>query len=112
MELVVLKDILIIFALSTVVNLVFRKLKVPTIVGYLLTGVVAGPHLLKLIHTESQIELMAEIGVILLLFSIGMEFSLKHLMRIRRVVFLGGFAQVVLTAGAYIVASQFFEKNR
>lgn len=111
MELVVLKDILIIFALSTVVNLVFTKLKVPTIVGYLLTGVVAGPHLLKLIHTESQIELMAEIGVILLLFSIGMEFSLKHLMRIRRVVFLGGFAQVVLTAGAFFVASHFYEMN-
>lgn len=108
MEFTVLKDILIIFALSTFVNLIFTKIKVPTIVGYLLTGMIAGPHLLGLLSTQHQIDLMAEIGIILLLFSIGMEFSLKHLMRIRHVVFLGGFLQVVLTAGGFLVASQVY----
>ncbi|HUM88125.1 MAG TPA: cation:proton antiporter, partial [Prolixibacteraceae bacterium] len=91
MELDILRDIVIIFALSTVVNLLFTKLKLPTILGYLLTGIIAGPHLLKLIHDQHNIELMAEIGIVLLLFSIGLEFSLKHLFKIRRVVFLGGF---------------------
>ncbi len=111
MEFNILKDILIIFALSTVVNLIFTKIKVPTIVGYLLTGVIAGPHLLGLISSQHQIELMAEIGIILLLFSIGMEFSLKHLMRIRRVVFLGGFLQVILTTGGFLFASYLYQMN-
>jgi len=101
MDLTVLKDIVIIFALSTFVNLLFNKIKIPTVIGYLLTGVVAGPHLLKLVSTTHQIELMAEIGVVLLMFTIGMEFSLKHLLKIRKVVFLGGFLQVFITAGVF-----------
>jgi CPA2 family monovalent cation:H+ antiporter-2 len=105
MELAILKDIVIILALSTFVNLIFTKLKVPTILGYLLTGIIAGPHLLKLINNEHNIELMAEIGIVLLLFSIGLEFSLKHLFKIRRVVFLGGFVQVVITAFAFFLLS-------
>ena len=81
MELGLLKDIVIIFALSTLVNLLFTRLKIPTIPGYLMTGVIAGPHLLGLIDSEADIELLAEIGGIFLLFTIGMEFSLKHLLR-------------------------------
>ncbi|NBC82223.1 MAG: sodium:proton exchanger [Bacteroidetes bacterium] len=98
MELDILRDIVIIFALSTLVNFIFTKIKVPTIIGYLLTGIVAGPYLFGIIHAPHQIELMAEIGVILLMFTIGLEFSLKHLLRIRRIVFLGGFLQLILTA--------------
>lgn len=108
MELLLLRDIVIIFALSTIVNLVFTKIKVPTVVGYLMTGIIAGPHLLGLIKSEHDIELLAEIGVILLLFTIGMEFSLKHLLQIRRIVFLGGFMQVILTAGAFYLASEVY----
>jgi len=108
MELTVLKDIVIIFSLSTVVNFFFTKIRIPTVIGYLLTGVLAGPYVLKLIHSAHEIELMAEIGVVLLLFTIGMEFSLKHLYRIRRIVFLGGFIQVFVTAGVFYVASHFY----
>ncbi len=103
-----LKDIVIIFALSTVVNLVFTRIKIPTIVGYLLTGILAGPHLLSLIDARHEIELLAEIGVVLLLFTIGMEFSLKHLVKIRRIVFFGGLIQVLVTAGIFFVASHFY----
>lgn len=109
MELDILRDIVIIFALSTVVNLLFTKLKLPTILGYLLTGIIAGPHLLKLIHDQHNIELMAEIGIVLLLFSIGLEFSLKHLFKIRRVVFLGGFMQVIFTAVVFMFISFIYE---
>lgn len=105
MELTILKDIVIIFALSTLVNLVFTKIKVPTIVGYLLTGIIAGPHLLSLVDARHEIELMAEIGVVLLLFTIGMEFSLKHLLKIRRIVFFGGLLQVSLTVAVFHIAS-------
>ncbi len=109
MELTILKDIVIIFALSTLVNLIFTKIKVPVAVGYLVTGIIAGPQLLSLINDRHNIELLAEIGVILLLFTIGMEFSLKHLLKIRRIVFLGGFLQVTLTAGFFYLASRAYE---
>jgi len=105
MELTILKDIVIIFALSTLVNLVFTKIKIPTVVGYLLTGIIAGPHLLSLVDGKHEIELMAEIGVVLLLFTIGMEFSLKQLIKIRRIVFFGGLLQVSVTAGVFYIAS-------
>lgn len=108
MELTILKDIVIIFALSTLVNLVFTKTKVPNVVGYLLTGIIAGPHLLSLVKSKHEIELMAEIGVILLLFTIGLEFSLKHLLKIRRIVLLGGFLQVTLTAVVFYFSSYLF----
>lgn len=98
MEILILRDIVIIFALSTFVNFLFTKIKVPAIVGYLLTGIVAGPHLLAIIHSPHEIEVIAEIGVVLLLFTIGLEFSLKHLLRIRRIVFFGGFLQLSFTA--------------
>ncbi len=97
MELSVLKDIVIIFALSSFVNYLFTRIKVPTIIGYLLTGVIVGPKLMGIIKAPQEIELMAEIGVVLLLFMIGMEFSLNHLFKIRRRVFLGGFLQLSLT---------------
>jgi CPA2 family monovalent cation:H+ antiporter-2 len=87
------------------VNLVFTRIKIPTIVGYLITGIIAGPHLLSLVEARHEIELMAQIGVVLLLFTIGMEFSLSHLLRIRRIVFFGGLVQVLMTAGAFILIS-------
>lgn len=99
MELGVLKDIVIIFALSTFVNIIFTRIKIPAIIGYLLTGIIAGPHLLKLIESPESVEVMAEVGVIFLMFTIGLEFSLNHLLKIRRIAFFGGFIQLFLTAG-------------
>ncbi len=111
MEFEVLKDIVIIFALSTVVNFLFTKIRIPTIIGYLLTGIVAGPHLLGIIHAPHEIDLMAEIGVVILLFTIGMEFSLNHLLRIRHIVFLGGFLQLTLTMLLTMVMAHYYELN-
>jgi CPA2 family monovalent cation:H+ antiporter-2 len=97
MALDILKNIVIIFALSTFVNFLFTKIKVPTILGYMLTGIIVGPYLLGIISSPEEIELIAEIGVVMLLFSIGLEFSLNHLLKIRKIVFLGGFLQLVFT---------------
>ncbi len=105
MDFIILKDVVIIFALSTFVNLVFTRLKIPTVVGYLLTGVLAGPHLFSLVQGEHQIEMLAEIGVVLLLFTIGMEFSLNHLLKIRKIVVFGGLLQVSITAGVFYIVS-------
>jgi len=111
MEITILRDIVIIFVLSTFVNLIFTKLRIPTIVGYLLTGIIAGPHLLSLIGNQHNIDVIAEIGIVLLLFSIGLEFSLKHLFKIRKIVFFGGFIQVVITALAFLLISFMYDMN-
>jgi len=108
---IVLQDIVIIFALSTFVNFLFTKIKVPTLIGYLLTGIVAGPHFLAIIEAPHEIDLMAEIGVILLLFTIGLEFSLNHLLKIRRIVFLGGFMQLILTTFIIMAVSRFYKQD-
>jgi CPA2 family monovalent cation:H+ antiporter-2 len=109
MELGILKDIVIIFALSTFVNFIFNRIKIPAIIGYLITGIIAGPHLLALIDSPENVEVMAEIGVILLMFTIGLEFSLNHLFRIRKIVFVGGFLQLLLTAGITILVSRVYD---
>lgn len=109
MELGILKDIVIIFALSTFVNFIFNRIKIPAIIGYLITGIIAGPHLLALIDSPENVEVMAEIGVILLMFTIGLEFSLNHLFRIRKIVFVGGFLQLLLTAGITMLVARVYD---
>lgn len=97
MELGFFKEIVVILALSAIVVLLCQKLKVPSIIGFLITGTLAGPHGLGLVHAAHEVEMIAEIGVIFLLFTIGMEFSIAHLMQIKRLVLLGGSGQVLLT---------------
>ena len=111
MELAILKDIVIIFAFATGVNYLFTKIKIPTIIGYLLTGIVAGPHLLGVIHSPHEIEFMAEIGIILLMFTIGLEFSLNHLIKIRNIVFFGGFLQLLFTAGITMLFARMYDMS-
>ena len=97
MEIPLLKDILILFGLAIAVLLVCHRLHVPTIVGFLLTGILAGPHGLGMISAVNEVEILAEIGVVLLLFTIGIEFSIGSLLQIRRSLFIGGAFQVLLT---------------
>lgn len=94
MEIPLLKDIVIILGLSVVIILAFQRLKLPSIIGFLLTGIIIGPSGLSLISAIHEVELLAEIGVIFLLFVIGIEFSLKGLISIRRTVLGGGTLQV------------------
>jgi len=97
MEIELLKDIVVIFALSVVVLFIFHRLKAPTIVGFLLTGILAGPQGLGLIQATTQVSDLAEIGVVLLLFTVGIEVSLKDLMKLKKYVLVGGSLQVLLT---------------
>jgi monovalent cation:H+ antiporter-2, CPA2 family len=108
MEIPLLTDITIILGLSVFVILVFQRLRVPSIIGFLLTGIIAGPHVLKLITAVHEIEMLAELGVIMLLFIIGLEFSLASLSNIKRSVFIAGGLQVILTIGVvYLLATAF-----
>jgi CPA2 family monovalent cation:H+ antiporter-2 len=97
MSLEVLKELEILFGLAVVIVVLFRRFRLPSIIGFLVAGILAGPHVLALISNTHEVEQMAELGVVLLLFTIGIEFSLKELMRIRYLVLLGGGLQVGLT---------------
>lgn len=100
-----LREAVTVLAASIAVLLVCSRLRVPSIVGFLLTGVLIGPSGLGLVRNPEQVELFAEVGVVFLLFSIGLEFSLERLKQIRRFFFLGGTLQAVLTtAGIFLLA--------
>ncbi|UCH21556.1 MAG: cation:proton antiporter [Deltaproteobacteria bacterium] len=105
---ILLKDIVIIFLLSMVVLFICHRLKVPTIVGFLITGLLLGPHGLGLIAAGKEVKDLAEIGVVMLLFTIGIEFSLKDLIRIKRAVLMGGSLQVLLTLAATFFFARHF----
>jgi len=92
-----LKTLVIIFGVSAFVVFLLQKLKIPSIVGFLIAGAALGPHGFGMIREIREVELLAEVGVILLLFTIGLEISLKNLKRIRSAVLGGGFSQVLLT---------------
>jgi CPA2 family monovalent cation:H+ antiporter-2 len=102
-----LGDIIVIFGLSAAAVFVCNRLKIPSVVGFILTGVVAGPNGLSLISAPEEVEAIAEIGVVLLLFTIGMEFSLKDMARIKKPMFLGGSAQVAATTLGVFLAVRY-----
>ncbi len=94
MHLPLLQDVIILLGFSAVVVFILQRFKIPSILGFLITGVLIGPFGLGLIGAVEEIEIIAEIGVILLLFVIGMELSLKQLVTMRKTVLIGGFIQV------------------
>ena len=99
MQYPLLRDLAIIFAGSLLVILVFHRLKLPALPGFIVAGVLLGPNALGLVSDVHQVESLAEVGVILLLFTIGIEFSLSRLREMGRQVVIGGGAQVLLTVG-------------
>ncbi len=82
---------------SIPIAFIFHRLRLPIIVGFISTGVLIGPHALGLISDVTAIEVLAEIGVALLLFTIGLEFSVRRMLETKRLVLLGGSLQVILT---------------
>lgn len=97
MQLPLLQDVLILLGFSVLIVFILQKLKLPSIIGFLLTGILIGPHGFSLINAVEEVEVLSEIGVILLLFVIGMELSIKQLVSIKKTVFIGGFLQVGIT---------------
>ena len=97
MEILLLNDIVIIFGLAIAVLFICHRLRVPAVVGFLLTGMFVGPYGFGLVKAVHEVEILAEIGIVLLLFTIGIEFSLERLLQIRKSVLMGGSLQVLLT---------------
>lgn len=97
MNTLLLNDIIIIFGLGIIILFLSHRLRIPTVVALLLTGMLAGPYGMGIISAVDEIEAMAEIGIILLLFTIGTELSLKDLWQMKKAVFFGGSVQVLGT---------------
>jgi len=93
----ILELVLILLATAVLVVVMFRQLRLPALIGYLLVGILIGPHALGWVGDSVQTRDLAEFGVVFLMFSVGLEFSLPRLMTMRRVVFGLGLAQVALS---------------
>lgn len=102
-----LVDLAVIFLVSVVAAVLCHRLNVPTAIGMLVGGVLIGPDVLGLVHHVDTIEAVAEIGVVLLLFIIGLEFSIADLRYLRRQFLVGGTWQFFGTAAVVGVASLF-----
>ncbi len=104
----VLLDVLILLAAALVLGAVCERLRQSAIVGYLAAGALVGPHALSWIHSGTDVGVIAELGVALLLFSIGLEFSWKRLRLLGRAALAGGAAQVVATTALAGAAALLF----
>jgi K+:H+ antiporter len=104
-EIAILRDIVVIFGAALAVVVVLSRLRLPAIAGFILAGALLGPSGLGWIREPHEVETLAEIGVALLLFTIGLELSMEELRRLGRVLAVGGSLQVVLTTAAVTVAA-------
>ncbi len=102
MDLLILRDLVVVLAASVLIIYISHKLKLPSVVGFLLTGVLIGPGGLSLVRNDATVRTLAEIGVVMLLFTIGLEFEPARLKRIRRNFLSGGGLQVALTTAACV----------
>lgn len=93
----VLESVVVVFGISASIIYLLGKIKLPSVVGFILAGTVIGPYGMALVQNPKDVEVTAEIGVILLMFAIGVEFSLSRLATLKKEVFLLGSFQVFFT---------------
>jgi len=96
----ILRDLTVLFAVAVIVVAGVRRLRVPAIAGYIAAGILIGPGALRLIPDVHEVESLAEIGIVLLLFGIGLELSLDRIRRLWRAIVFGGALQVGATCAA------------
>ena len=107
-QLHILRDLAVIFAGSLLVILVFHRFKLPALPGFIVAGIILGPNALGLVSDPHDVEGLAEVGVIRLLFTIGIEFSLSKLREMGRLVVAGGLAQMGFTVFATLAVGMAF----
>lgn len=107
MEIPIFKEVVVIFALSIGVLLICHRLNLPSVVGFLLTGILCGPHSLGFVGAVDDVENLATIGIVLLLFTVGMEFSIKNIVKYKFFFFGGGMIQVFGTIAICLLVTKF-----
>ena len=109
-----IEDLAVLLLVSLPINLFFHKIKLPSVMGYLVAGILIGPYGLKLISDVASVKELAEIGVILLLFVIGLEFSLGRLLKnLASVIGVGSLQLGGTTAlGWFIFSEMGFQQNQ
>ena len=99
-------NVALLYLLAAVLGVVlFRSLKLPAMLGYLVVGVLIGPHALALAKDSGGVSYLAEFGVVFLMFVIGLEFNLPKLRQMRHLVFGLGLGQVTFTIGGALVGN-------
>ena len=93
------RDIVIVFAVAFIGSLTARTLRLPVLLGYLVAGMVIGPHVLEVVGNLETVQTLAEFGVILLLFAVGVEVSFRDVTKLRNVAVFGGIIQILATVG-------------
>ncbi len=107
-ELTYLRDLVVILGFGVLIVAVFHRFKLPSVAGFILAGTFVGPQGLGLVNDIHQVEVLAEIGVALLLFSIGLELSLDRLRRLWKLILMGGLLQVGLSILVAFLVSRLF----
>src|SRR5690349_18193642 len=97
MNFTTLETILVVLLTALVVTVVFRTIRFPIILGYLVAGILVGPHTLSWLPNTHDVKELAEFGVALLMFTIGLEFSLSKFFTMKFSVFVLGGLQVLLS---------------
>lgn len=106
----ILLNILIIFSVSIAVIYLCNRLKIPTIIGLLITGILVGPYGLQIIKSAADVELLAEIGIITLLFTIGLELSFDEIASLKRAIVVGVLQvsiTIVIVTGIMLIWTSF-----
>lgn len=95
----VLRDLVVLFAAALPIVFIFQRLNVPSVVGFLIAGIIIGPDGAGFISQTTDVENLAELGLVLLLFVVGLEVSLAQLARLGRIIVWSGGLQLVVTCG-------------
>lgn len=101
-------NILILMTVAVATVWLFKRINLPPILAYLVCGVLAGPDLLALFDNPEEMHIFAELGIVFLLFSLGLEFSLPKMLAMRHLVFGVGLGQMILTTSVFTLAALFF----
>ncbi len=103
-----LGELVLIGALAVAIILIFQQLKIPPVIGLIFTGIILGPSGIGAVYDQKMVSTLAELGVVLLLFTIGLEFSVDDLKRLKKIVLVGGFIQILVTGLAISFLSWWF----
>ena len=98
-----LRDLIAVFALALVFIITLARLRIPSLIAFVMAGVLAGPSGLAIVSTQEDVEALAEVGVILLLFTVGLDFSVSDMRRIWKTIATSGALQISLTTAIVVL---------